>query len=147
MKNLIGRKVRGFKFVDTLGLNYDPEMDVHIGEVGTIEGFDEVVEYYLVRFANDYWFYPADQIEAHLVDEWVVGEEYEFSDDERNWSRGKLLDVLPEGYVNRFIVTSISDKSDWFAYNHIRPIESNPIQYKIERLERELAELKQLINK
>lgn len=61
MKDLIGRKVRGFKFED----DYVPQMDKHIGEVGEIISVN--LKRVRVQFNKSTWRYPADQIEKHLV--------------------------------------------------------------------------------
>jgi len=63
MKNLINRKVRGFKFES----GYYSEMDNHIGEIGTIRSVYD--NYANVDFKDDKWSYPLDQIEAHLIHE------------------------------------------------------------------------------
>jgi hypothetical protein len=91
MKNpqdLIGRKVRGFKFETDNKENYNPNMDKHIGEIG------EIIKQlstgsFQVKFKEEYWNYPADQIEAHLVDEEIPtlsdGVMMLVSDDEVRW--------------------------------------------------------------
>jgi hypothetical protein len=150
MKDLIGKKVKGFKFEDTRSTEYAKLMDGYIGEIGEITQYDSSGTAWLVEFKDgESWYYPADQIEAHLVDEWVVGEEYEFnhgSDDA--WVKRKLIAVLPENYNCNFIVQSGYDKNEHAFYSHIRPIpKENPIQKQIEKLEKELAELKQLTSK
>lgn len=68
MKNLIGKKVRGFKF-DGIhnGVFYTEEMEKYIGEIGTIKNSNkEVVR---VQFKSDWFIYPASLIEQHLVEE------------------------------------------------------------------------------
>jgi hypothetical protein len=70
MKNpekLIEKKVRGFKFEDTKYCSYAKEMDMYIGKIGII---DKILAYeFRVNFGEDYYYYPADQIEAHLVED------------------------------------------------------------------------------
>ena len=147
MKDLIGKKVKGFKFYDTDNCKLNNGMVKYIGMVGEIVEYCGKYNNYKIQFADDFWWYPADQIEAHLVDEWVVGEEYEFSDGGVDWTRRKLLAVLPENFHSRFIAES-SYENEHFKWNHIRHIEKEDlIQKQIEKLEKELAELKQLINK
>jgi hypothetical protein len=144
MKDLIGKKVKGFKFEDTNKCKLNNGMVKYIGEVGEIVECCEKYNNYKIQFADDHWWYPADQIEAHLVDEWVVGEEYEFSDEgtsERK--RGILLHVMPERFSSRFLAQYINNEYSWYAYDNIHPIK-DPIQKQIEKLEKELAELKQL---
>jgi hypothetical protein len=87
MKNpqeLIGRKVRGFKFDSH---RYVGSMSLHIGDIGTIISFKD--GYYLVQFRVNCWNYPTDQIEAHLVDEEIPtlsdGVMMLVSDDEVRW--------------------------------------------------------------
>lgn len=68
MKNpqeLIGKKVRGFKFNK---LWYLQKMDNYIGKIGAIKQYDKNEDWFLVKFNNDSCAYPADQIEAHLVE-------------------------------------------------------------------------------
>jgi hypothetical protein len=148
MKDLIGKKVKGFKFEDTGRNDYVELMDEQIGEVGVITDHDSSNNVWLVEFEfGREWQYPADQIEAHLVDEWVVGEEYEFRDYIGDtWSKRKLLAVLPSNYDSRFIVEFLEDADKWNSFHHIRHIE-DPVQKQIEKLEKELAELKQLTSK
>ena len=69
MKDLIGKKVRGFKFESMKynDLPYETEMDKHIGEIGEI-----IVEFkkeVRVLFTNASWYYPKSLIEQHLVEE------------------------------------------------------------------------------
>jgi hypothetical protein len=149
MKILIGKKVRAFKFESRERLSFVDSMNKYIGEVGVIKRYNDYNNSYGVIFDCLDWEYPADQIEAHIVDEWVVGEEYEFSDDVDvdTWYKRKLIVVLPEKYeaARRFIVQQGLDENNWTFYRHIRPIEKeDPIQKQIEKLEKELAELKQL---
>jgi hypothetical protein len=148
MKDLIGKKVKGFKFESRERLAYNEKMDKHIGEVGEIVYYYGERNIYKVKFKDIFWNYPADQIEAHLVDEWVVGEEYEFSNDSYEWNKRKLLAVLPERFreAKMFIVESGHLENDWTCYKYIRPIEKeDPIQKQIEKLEKELETLKKLL--
>lgn len=68
MKNpqeLIGKKVRGFKFQK----HWNREMKSYIGLIGHIIRIYEN-NMVSVEFVNGIsWSYPADQIEAHLVDD------------------------------------------------------------------------------
>lgn len=68
MENLIGRKVRGFKFDKIQGLKYYRHMDKYINNIGEIiNQYDLDLD---VRFENgDIRQYPLDQIKEHLVDE------------------------------------------------------------------------------
>ena len=65
MEDLIGKKVRGFKFEG----DYVPQMDKHIGEVGEIISVSVSLKRVRVQFNKSIWRYPADQIEKHLVKE------------------------------------------------------------------------------
>jgi hypothetical protein len=67
-KDLIGKKVKGFKFEDTNKICYVNFMDRHIGEIGEITSYNPKSNFYRVDFPNDYWFYPAEEIEKHLVE-------------------------------------------------------------------------------
>jgi hypothetical protein len=149
--NLIGKKVKGFKFEDCKynWIPYNEAMDKYIGEVGEIIKYENSLKSYTVKFFKDhYWQYPEDQIEAHLVDEWVVGEEYEFSCGDGKWDKRKLLAVLPEKFESRhrFIVQQGVDGNNWISKLQIRPIESNrEVKQQIEKLEKELETLKKLL--
>ena len=71
MEDLIGKKVRGFKF-EGIAFSYNsPLMNKHIGEIGTITRHDKHFSRYVVKFDSSPhdWMYPADQIEKHLVKE------------------------------------------------------------------------------
>jgi len=69
-EELIGKKVKGFKFDgDKYKYGYSDKMDKHIGVVGIIKEYTQVFDAYLVNFENEDWYYPAELIEQHLVDE------------------------------------------------------------------------------
>jgi hypothetical protein len=80
-----------------------------------------------------------------LIDEWIIGKEYEFSDHGHKWFKRKLLAVLPENYDYRYIVRDGISENAWASYMQIRPIENSDVHQRIATLEKELAELKQLI--
>ena len=68
MNNLIGRKIKGFKFEGKEWLPYVGYMDDRIGEVGEITFlYSDSAQV----FFNDgcFWRYPLDQIEKHLIPE------------------------------------------------------------------------------
>ena len=94
MENLIGRKVRGFKFNDN---NYIPRnMDSYIGEVGIIEDFICNNKLAVIRYKNrDFYYYPADQIEDHLVEDEIPtlsdGVMMLVSDDKERWHERKVI--------------------------------------------------------
>lgn len=70
MKNLIGKKVRGFKFdsYDYPHLGYNEGMSDYINQIGVIVDFNgRTTE---VQFTDGRtWSYPSDLIEQHLVEE------------------------------------------------------------------------------
>tara|TARA_R110001599_G_scaffold42455_5_gene127831 strand:+ start:72 stop:533 length:462 start_codon:yes stop_codon:yes gene_type:complete len=68
MNNLIGRKIKGFKFKGKAGLSYIDSMEDRIGEVGEITYlYSDSVE--VIFNDNFLWRYPLDQIEKHLIPE------------------------------------------------------------------------------
>ena len=67
MENLIGRKVKGFKFEGCFDLSYLSEMDKKIGEVGKVIIIED--DTFGVEFKNDQYWYPLSEIEKHLVEE------------------------------------------------------------------------------
>jgi hypothetical protein len=73
MKNteqLIGRKVRGFRFKNNKKIHYIDELMMNcVGKVGVITKYNEYLDAFIVDFNGEKWGYPVDQIEAHLVDE------------------------------------------------------------------------------
>jgi hypothetical protein len=68
-RNLIGRKIKGFKFKNDIhsGLLYG--YDIFIGKIGVIDYYAQYTDCYKVDFDYGYAFYPAELIEQHLVDE------------------------------------------------------------------------------
>ena len=65
MNNLIGRKIKGFKFKGKSGQSYEDRMDCHIGEIGEISLV--LSDRIRIQFKDDFWSYPLDQIEKHLI--------------------------------------------------------------------------------
>jgi hypothetical protein len=126
MKDLIGKKVKGFKFESSEydGLQYNSYMDEYIGEEGCIVCYNERYNCYKVQFKDDYWDYPASLIEQHLVEEWEIGKEYEFTHESmRGWGKRELVAILPKEYKDRYIVSSRSIKKGWTYMSDIRYIE------------------------
>jgi len=75
-ERLIGKKVKGFKFEK---LWYLQKMDNYIGKIGTIKQYDKNEDWCIVEFDEDGFAYPANQIEAHLVedeDKLIKGNKY-----------------------------------------------------------------------
>jgi hypothetical protein len=69
-QELIGRKVRGFKFKGRKGCTFNANMIDVVGLKGEIESYERGLNSFRVRFSDMMsWAYPADQIEAHLVEE------------------------------------------------------------------------------
>ena len=68
MKELIGKKIKGFKFESTPVMDYIKLMDNQIDEVGVIT---EIYKdnYVKVHFVNDYWLYPIYEALNHIVEE------------------------------------------------------------------------------
>jgi hypothetical protein len=79
MENLIGKRVRGFRFK---GPHYISDMDKHIGEIGIIEFSNKDSDLSGVRFKEDWWYYPASEIKNHLVEEFERGELVGVRDDD-----------------------------------------------------------------
>jgi hypothetical protein len=66
MKNLIRRKVKGFKF-ENEELSYLERMDEYIGKVGEIK--EVSIKDVCISFGDDFFYYPLSEIENHLVDD------------------------------------------------------------------------------
>lgn len=68
MKDLVGRKVKGFKFkTEEEEISYSPLMDDWIGKVGVI--VNQAPSFCAVEFEDKTWCYPIREIEEHLIDE------------------------------------------------------------------------------
>lgn len=120
MKNLIGKKVRGFKFEEFTHegfthAGFTETMNSFIGKDGIIESYNKNTNCFFIRFDVDdryNWTYPADQIEAHLVD------------DENKVVSGFLKEDIPKGTTFQFnFIPTLSDgvmmlvsddKKEWF---------------------------------
>lgn len=92
-EQLIGKKVRGFKFEK----HWNRKMNAYIGLVGLAERIFQN-KMVLVLFDNGIsWSYPADQIEAHLVEEQNEiptlsdGVMMLVSDNEREWFESSVM--------------------------------------------------------
>jgi hypothetical protein len=98
---LIGKKVKGFKFEDGLhnGLEFSKKMNRYIGEIGEIIEYNETKNRYRVEFEDDYWLYPAELIEQHLVEENplddlpIIGDGVlmEVSNDNHSWYKRNIF--------------------------------------------------------
>ena len=95
MNNLIGRKIKGFKF-ESKHLIHVPNMNKHIGEIGEIECVDG--DDVNVVFKDDSWHYPLDQIYPHLIPEITTAEAIELLE-----SKGyKVTKEIPIGALCLF---------------------------------------------
>ena len=119
MNNLIGRKCKGFKFEG----EYYYDMDKHIGEVGEITYIDDL--FARIRFKNDSWNYPLNEIEKHLVPEKIkipeIGEGIlmevsNHEDFEESCAESVLLI-----YKNRFV--ALDEEGHIYAWEYARPIQ------------------------
>lgn len=71
MENLIGKKVKGFKFEKYGDLNYAIGMIPYDGKIGEITCYNAYNNSYQVRFSECVsWQYPASEIEKQLVHEY-----------------------------------------------------------------------------
>lgn len=68
-KELIGRKVKGFKFEDEKynNLPYSEAMNDYIGKIGVIKKYYGCDNSYEVQFEKAQFWYPGELIEQHLV--------------------------------------------------------------------------------
>jgi hypothetical protein len=65
--NYIGKKIKGFKFESTKDVSWLEEKSGYIGRIGEITCQD--IYRVGVHFDDDYWYYPIDLVEQHLVEE------------------------------------------------------------------------------
>ena len=125
MNNLIGRKIRGFKFEDT-NIVYLSVMNSNIGEVGEITFVSK--KDVMVQFENDRWYYPIDQIEKHLISEEneipELGEGVlmEVSDSEDFCL--SCEEVVIGSYIGLFLVDESTHSSYW---KYARPIKEKVV--------------------
>jgi len=124
MKNpekLIGKKVRGFKFETTKYCGYTKGMDKYVGKTGII---DKILEHeFRVDFKEGYYYYPADQIEAHLVEDEIPtlsdGVMMLVSDDENTWHE---RNVFAKRY-NIFYAWGTQNIKGITTWNFCKPLE------------------------
>jgi hypothetical protein len=69
MKNLIGKKVNGFKFESRDHCIWFSTLEEYIGRVGVIDEYLDMVNVFIVKFGEDCLPYPAELIEHHIIDE------------------------------------------------------------------------------
>jgi hypothetical protein len=66
-EKLIGRKVRGFRFVTSV-VCYNNSMDKYVGQIGWVNCIGD--NYCGIKFSDGQsWSYPLSEIEKHLVEE------------------------------------------------------------------------------
>lgn len=116
-KDLINRKVRGFKFNAHF---YVDKMDNYLGEVGIITGVDSAM--CKVQFKDDYFFYPTSLIHYHLVEE-VQSQIIDLSNVE---GVEMMVSFNEIDYVKRNVVAKcnarhIDSYGDWWLF--AKPIE------------------------
>ena len=70
MKNLIGKKVRGFKFDSRDHCVWFVTLEDYIGRVGVIDQYLDMVNVFIVKYGEDCLLYPAELIEQHIVDDY-----------------------------------------------------------------------------
>ena len=136
MKDLIGRKVNGYKFK---GIN---------GETGIVERYNEFNNSYDVVFSSFIWRCPADEIEKYLVFEPKRGDVALFSDDNKVWEESIFLESHDDNRVHPFTAvkpTSLwkykDGKSFWTEdYAYMKRIEAPT--YTIEQLKEKVGNFK-----
>ena len=71
MKNLIGKKVRGFEFDSRDHCVWFVTLEEYIGRVGVIDQYLDMVNVCIVKYGEDCLLYPAELIEQHIVEDSV----------------------------------------------------------------------------
>lgn len=71
MKNLIGKKVRGFKFDSRDHCLWFVTLEEYIGRVGVVDEYLDMVNVCVVKYGEDCLLYPAELIEQHIVEDSV----------------------------------------------------------------------------
>jgi hypothetical protein len=140
--NLIGKKIKGFKFDDDkYKYGYTDKMDKHIGVVGIIKEYTQGLNAYLVDFENEDWLYPAELIEQHLVEETplddlpIIGDGVlmEVSDDNNEWHKRIVFAKYDKYFLAHDGVEDIK-KIDYnispYSWNYARPIPKTKITRK-----------------
>lgn len=96
MKNLIGKKVRGFKFDsdDYPHLGYNEGMSYYINQIGVIVDFNGRTTYEVQFTDGRTWSYPAELIEQHLIEE---GSQIDLTE-----STDTLTDAIKEAIIKAY---------------------------------------------
>jgi hypothetical protein len=138
MENLVGKKMKGFKFEFRGDFSYARSMDKHIGEIGVITKQNK--EVVTVKFKEDWWNYLLPEALEHIIqDEPIVPELgegilMEVSDGGKLWRTKKVL-----GSSNGLFVT------DPILWEHARPIQ--PKKVTMEELEQLVGGKFEIVNK
>lgn len=143
MEDLIGRKVKGFKFeTDLEGVDYNSGMDKHIEEVGVIKRYDKFDETFKVQFKDDYWYYPVSKAVKHLVFEPKRGEEVLVSDGGIFWQKTIFLTEI-EGAVNPYFTVEPLHEQEFLNGKFFHVVDwkyMKPIPKKIKITKRQIAD-------
>jgi hypothetical protein len=132
INNLIGKKIKGFKFDDgRYQFAYLSEMDEYIGKVGAIISYSNINNAFSVSFENKRWSYPAELIEQHLVEENplddlpIIGDGVlmEVSGNEKNWFQYNVIGKNKHG----FFIAWDSENFSTNSWKHARPITKTKI--------------------
>ena len=136
MENLIGKKIKGFKFEGRSDYSYARSMDKHIGEIGVITTQDEYVV--TVKFKEDWWNYPLPEALEHIVQEEPIipqepiipelgeGVEMHVSNGGVDWFNIKIIGKYKGKYISNVFAT----------FEHARPIQPKKVT---------MAELEELV--
>jgi hypothetical protein len=139
MENLVGKKIKGFKFEGRRGYSYARSMDKYIGEIGVITNQDE--EAVTVKFKEDWWNYPLPEALEHIIQdkptipELGEGVMMEVSHDEKPWFETKVIAKYKNNYI-----TNLGG-----FYPYARPIQ--PKKVTMEELEQLVGGKFEIVNK
>lgn len=105
MKNLIGRKVRGFKFEDVENkCYYTWEVKEYDGKIGEVYEVDINKKIFRLRFEDSETFaYPLSEIEKHLVEEKPTLEQVK-----EYFKNAKEVSCLTNGKIHEIIIDEIN---------------------------------------
>jgi hypothetical protein len=146
MKKLIGRKCKGFKF-ESVSVSYNDKMDKHIGEPGEIMQVSS--DSVMVQFKKEFYSYPLNKIENHLVPEktnipelgeGVLMEVSNYEDFEESYEENVLL-----MYRNRFV--AVDEEGFIYAWKYGRKIQEKVTLTKQEIADKFGYDINQLVIK
>ena len=75
MRDLIGKKFKGFKFTSRIGITFVGSMKEFVGKTGIVTNIDESSDICTVQFPREvdqhqfHWNYPISELMQHLVEE------------------------------------------------------------------------------